>query len=213
MADGSFPTCLALLLADEGGWVEHDPKTNGPPTNFGITWPIYIKWQQDMGQHPCITLLNFNSLKNIDAQSVAKFYWQLFWRPLQAEALPAGIDYALFDAAVMSGQERAVKWLQQALGVTADGVVGPETLKAAAASNNATIKTLCELRETFLTGQPTFIANPGWLPRVARVAQAACKMLDRPAPALDDLPTGVPSPLESPVAGQPTKEQSDETKS
>lgn len=186
----NFPRCLNLLLADEGGWVEHDPATNGPPTNKGITWPMYRQWQVDMGIHPCITLLGYNDLKTLSDQQVAKFYWQVFWWPLGCESLPAGLDYALFDAAVMSGAGDAVKWLQDALRVPVDGKPGPVTLKAAQEADNGTIATLCAARKAYLSTLKTFPANPGWLPRVERVAQAACSMLDRPVPEIETEPVG-----------------------
>lgn len=187
MSTGNFKACLDLLLIDEGGWVDHDPGTQGPPTNKGITLDAFRKWHQDLGVHPCITLLGPTDLRSISDQDTAKFYWQLFWTPLKAEQLPKGLDYALFDAAVMSGQERAVKWLQDALGITMDGVIGPQTLEAAQSADNDTVKKLCAARSDFLKMQPMFTKNPGWLPRVNRVEQAACKWLDRPVAPIEDL--------------------------
>lgn len=195
MAADHFAPCLALLLQDEGGWVASDPGIpNGNPTFKGITLNQFRKWHQDLGVHPCITLLGPNDLRTMSDQQVAKFYWMQFWRPLSAEQLPKGVDYALFDAAVMSGQGDAVKWLQDALGVKADGKLGPLTLQAAQAADNGVIEKLCEARSDYLKHLPTFKDNPGWLVRVSQVAQAACKMLDRPVAAADDLTTGSVTP-------------------
>lgn len=204
MASGNFETCLKLLLKDEGGWVDHDPRTMSPPTNKGITLDQFRKWHQNMGVHPCITLLGSSDLRSMSEQDVAKFYWQTFWRPLCGEQLPAGLDYAVFDAAVMSGQGDAVKWLQDALGVKADGVIGPVTLAAAAQATNSAVQKLCAARLDYLKHLMHFKDNPGWGPRVQRVEQAACKMLDRPVEEIEDEPAGALS-IPADGAGAPTQ--------
>ncbi len=52
---------------------------------------------------------------------------------MRGDELPAGIDYVLFDGAVNSGPVQSVKWLQRALGVRVDGVMGEATVAAAEA--------------------------------------------------------------------------------
>lgn len=47
--------------------------------------------------------------------------------------------HLLVDAEVHSGPKRAVQWLQAALGVTADGVIGPTTCAAPAASDQGVL--------------------------------------------------------------------------
>lgn len=57
-------------------------------------------------------------------------YLDRYWRVLQADRLPRGLDLALFDAAVNLGCPTAVRLLQRVLRITDDGLVGPETLGA-----------------------------------------------------------------------------------
>jgi lysozyme family protein len=56
-----------------------------------------------------------------------------YWNAIQGDALPSGVDLAVFDLAVLSGAGRAAMILQSVLGVTADGWIGPKTLAAAQA--------------------------------------------------------------------------------
>ena len=60
---------------------------------------------------------------------------------LRGNQLPAGVDYAVFDFAVNSGVGRAVRTLQDTLGVDIDGILGPETLAACEALSPATLIT------------------------------------------------------------------------
>ena len=45
--------------------------------------------------------------------------------------MPTGTDYCVFDTAINSGPGRAAKFLQEVVGVTADGAIGPRPLAAA----------------------------------------------------------------------------------
>ncbi|WP_152536275.1 putative peptidoglycan-binding domain-containing protein [Mesorhizobium loti] len=78
------------------------------------------------------------------------------WDAVQGDALPACVDYVLFDGAVNSGPIRPIMWLQQALrpartgGI--DGVLGMGTLAALKAekANDALIDRICNSRMAFL---------------------------------------------------------------
>ena len=62
---------------------------------------------------------------------VGPLYKRKYWDKVAGDLLPSGLDYAVFDAAINSGPGRAAKWLQELVGVTADGAIGPGTLAAA----------------------------------------------------------------------------------
>ena len=57
-------------------------------------------------------------------------YRARYWDAVAGDELPEGLDLAVFDFAVNSGPVRAVAYLQAALGVAQDGIVGPVTLGA-----------------------------------------------------------------------------------
>ena len=89
------------------------------------------------------------------------------------------MDYLVFDAAVNMGVGQAVRLLQRALGVVADGAIGPNTMKAI---NEADTKKLIDdfsaQKELFYRSLGTFATfGKGWLRRVAEVKQAALSML------------------------------------
>lgn len=185
--DANFGRALSAVLRHEGGYVNH-PEDPGGPTNKGVTLATFRKWVKRDG--------TANDLKRITDAEVAKVYRGGYWNAVKAGSLPGGIDYAVFDYAVNSGPTRAAKALQNALGVAADGIVGPVTLAAAAKADPiATIKTICDRRLVFLKQLktwPTFGA--GWQARVDDVRDDAIQMTAAapPAPA----PTRPSAPVE-----------------
>lgn len=65
-----------------------------------------------------------------------------FWNVLDCNELPDGVDLMLFDFGFNSGTERAIKQLQQLLGMSMaaqDGEMGPATLTALHEASTATI--------------------------------------------------------------------------
>jgi lysozyme family protein len=85
--------------------------------------------------------------------------------------LQSHIDLVQFDTAVNMGPVRAVKMLQQAVGVGVDGDFGAETQKACdACSPEDTVALYCSIREALYRkfaqapGQDRFLA--GWMNRL-----------------------------------------------
>lgn len=81
----------------------------------------------------------------------------------------------MFDFAVNSGPNRAVRCLQQVLGVAVDGLVGPITLAATNRCSAADIvNVLCDRRLGFLRALSTFpVFGRGWIRRVETIRAAA----------------------------------------
>ena len=112
---------------------------------------------------------------------VRSFYKANFWDKVRGDELPAGIDYLVYDFAVNAGVNRAAKFLQQSVGATPDGAIGPATI-AAVKSSTDLVKKFSNAKEAFYKGiverkpdQARFIK--GWLNRVAHVQTAATSML------------------------------------
>ncbi|MBK1690992.1 hypothetical protein CKO33_02250 [Ectothiorhodospira mobilis] len=110
-----FATCVAQILDAEGGYV-NDPRDPGGETNFGIS----------KRAHPGV------DIANLTRDGAAAIYRRDYWDAVSCGELPAPVDHVVFDAAVNQGTTAAVKTLQSALGVTPDGIVGPNTLGAVA---------------------------------------------------------------------------------
>lgn len=167
----NFARSLKAVLKHEGGYVNH-PKDPGGATNKGITQATYDLWNEGTSR----------SVKNITDAEVEAIYKRNYWDKVRGDDLPAGVDYCVFDFAVNSGVSRSAKYLQTVLGVEVDGVIGPQTVKAAMeAEPRAVIQEICDRRMDFLQGLgtwPTF--GKGWTNRVTGVKAMAMGMAGEP---------------------------------
>jgi lysozyme family protein len=165
----NFDNALAAVLHHEGGFVNH-PADPGGMTNLGCTKKV---WEEYVG-HP----VDEQTMRNLKPADVAPLYKTKYWDKVRGDDLPAGVDYAVFDCAINSGPGRAAKFLQEVVGVTADGAIGPGTLKAVAAMPAAEIVVKYNARRLAflqsLATWPTF--GKGWGRRVDEVAAASSKM-------------------------------------
>lgn len=177
--DRNFARALPLVLSHEGGYSNH-PMDKGGPTNKGVTLATFRAYVKPGG--------TVADLKAITDEQVATVYYRHYWAAVNAQALPSGVDYAVFDFAVNSGPSRAAKYLQAILGVEQDGRVGPKTIAAANAKDaRAVINGLCDARLAFLKritsgGKllwDTF--GKGWDRRVSDVRRDALLMVGHPA--------------------------------
>tara|TARA_B110000444_G_C18428869_1_gene405855 strand:- start:77 stop:589 length:513 start_codon:yes stop_codon:yes gene_type:complete len=117
MSAENYTKCLELILHHEGGYVNH-PKDPGGETNLGVTKRVYEEWG---GTKDMVDLL---------VEDVAPIYEKNYWGRTKCDDLPSGLDLCVFDFAVNAGPGRAAKYLQQIIGTTVDGGIGPNTLKA-----------------------------------------------------------------------------------
>ncbi len=160
-----FQTCLALVLQFEGGFVD-DPADHGGRTNHGITQATYSAWLNAHGRPTA-------DVAAIPMADVEAIYEHGYWQACCCDRLPTPLDAAVFDAAVNSGPPRSAKWMQTALLVPADGIIGAGTLAAASSCAPALTAANCiSEREAFLRAigvgnQAKFL--PGWLNRLARL--------------------------------------------
>ena len=117
----AFNRAVAVILAAEGGYRSAaEAQARGDPggeTNFGISRRSYPN----------------EDIAGMTRERATEIYYRDFWLPLGADALPYPIALVLFDIKVNGGY--GVRWLQQALGVTADSVLGDQTRAALAAAD------------------------------------------------------------------------------
>ena len=162
----NFEQALAHVLLSEGGFVNH-PKDPGGMTNLGCTKAV---WEEFVG-HP----VSEADMRALTPAAVAPLYKRKYWDKVAGDLLPAGLDYAVFDAAINSGPGRAAKWLQEVAGVPADGSIGKQTLAAVDAfSIQEIIAQYNDKRLQFLESLPTFATfGKGWTNRVSSVQSIA----------------------------------------
>lgn len=168
MAAENFRRCIEWVLAHEGGF-SNNPKDPGGPTNFGVTQRTYDAYTG-----------GGKDVRGITPEEVLDIYRRQYWDAIKGDDLPGGVDYAVFDFAVNSGPARAVRFLQGIIGVSADGIVGVNTLAAARRNDAASVAArLCDDRLEWmkrLKTWPTF--GRGWAARVKAVRDRAVTMSD-----------------------------------
>jgi lysozyme family protein len=168
----NFETCLALMLAHEGGYVHHE-KDPGGRTNHGVTQRVWEEW---VGHE-----VDEKQMRALTPETVAPLYKRKYWDAIRADELVAGVDYCVFDVAVNSGPGRAIKFLQSCVGATPDGGFGSITMaltKKAEQDPAKLIKQYCAKRLEFLQSLKTFETfGKGWSRRVQEVEADALKML------------------------------------
>lgn len=165
MTAATFPVALAFTLQSEGGWSDN-PADHGGATNKGITLRTFQSFQPGA---------NANDLRNISDATVATIYRRQYWDVMRCDALPAGVDLSVFDFGVNAGPQRSVRLLQQAVGVTADGINRAQTQAATEVMGvTTTIQRLHDAQVAYYKSLTQFpIFGEGWLSRSALRRQAA----------------------------------------
>lgn len=170
--DDIFARCLAVTLAEEGGY-STDPDDPGNWTGAAVGKGVC------KGTKYGISAAAFPNLDiaALTREQAAAIYQRDYWASIKGDQLPPALALCLFDAAVNSGVMTAVRWLQECVGVTPDGIMGPVTL---AAIGDAPLSDLCAgfqaVRLRALPNEPRFLE--GWKLRALRVTLAAGGMLD-----------------------------------
>ena len=153
----NFDDAFTRLLGHEGGFVNH-PDDPGQATRGGIT------------QATARRNGYFGDMEVFPVELAKKIALKDYWHPMQADSMPGALRFDLFDGAYNSGPAQATKWLQRAVYVDDDGVIGPKTLMAAntyspvaivARYNGHRLQMLSSLKTW-----PSF--SRGWANRVAK---------------------------------------------
>lgn len=154
---------LTFTLPHEGGFV-NNPVDIGGATNKGITQRTYDAFRIDRN-------LPTKGVELISDQEVYEIYFERYWQPSQAALMTLPLAVVHFDTAVLFGVGGAIEFLQEALGITADGAFGPQTKSILEANNSkATAEKIIDGRISY---HKNFVArNPsqrifldGWLNR------------------------------------------------
>lgn len=166
----NFDKCLGYVLHHEGGFVDH-PADPGGATNLGCTKASWEKW---IGASCTV-----DDIRALTAADVTPLYRQKYWDKVKGDELPSGVDYCVFDTAINSGPGRASKFLQEAISVPVDGVIGPITMAAiCAADPRQVIDAYSAARVKFLQELSTWsVFGKGWERRVTDVRRQALLML------------------------------------
>jgi len=152
----NFLTAFEKLLKHEGGFSDHSADPGGK-TRYGVTEAV----AREAGYR--------GDMRELPLDLAQRIYKDKYWDAMQAEALPADVRYIVFDGAVNSGITQSAKWLQRACGVKDDGVIGPQTIRAANSLTSDGLKRrILGQRLRFmatLANWPAF--GRGWASRIA----------------------------------------------
>jgi lysozyme family protein len=160
----TFDECFDELISHEGGFVDNSALGDrGGPTKYGVTQAE----AREGGYSGPIEFLPISTARRI--------YQTRYWNRVRAEELPAELRYVVFDSAVNSGPNQAIRWLQHSLDVPVDGVLGPVTLKAAQECNTLRVTGLIlAQRLVFMTNLPSWGSfSRGWARRIAKMLEEA----------------------------------------
>lgn len=111
MTDLIWPVAIDMLLENEGGYV-CNKNDKGGETKYGISKKAY----------PSLDICNLTE------EQAKDIYFKDYWYRCKCNYMPDALSVAVFDFAVNSGTKRAITYLQMALGVKADGIIGNQTI-------------------------------------------------------------------------------------
>ena len=140
-----FAHALSFVLFREGGYV-NDPSDKGGETNLGISdlrdGLADGKTDVDGDGKPDV------KIKDLTKEQAGLIYQRDYWQAAKCDLWPDGISLFVFDSAVQHGAKKAIQLLQDAVGVTSDGVAGPKTISAVTGADAEWLLTRCFLRRS-----------------------------------------------------------------
>lgn len=174
----AFDQAFEIVIGHEGGYSDN-PNDPGGRTKYGISQRSY----------PNV------DIPNLTLDRAKQIYQSDYWSKAGCDLCDPGLALVVFDAAVNTGVGQAVRWLQGAVGVTADGVIGPATRAAIQnAKAEEALVAMHAARIYMMAGLSTWKTfGRGWSKRLARLPYQAASMTtngDTPASPVDQPPAG-----------------------
>ena len=173
----NWDKAFALVIKSEGGFTSdpHDAGNHLPDGRPGCTmWGCtQANWESYIGHQ-----VTWDDMKALKPDDVKPLYKRDYWDAVKGDELPGGVDYAAFDFAINAGPGASRKMIQRALGVTADGAIGPATMAAIKATNGKVfLDKFSQAKRDFYIGLHNPKYEKGWLARVDTVKDIATVML------------------------------------
>ena len=120
-----FDEIFAVIVGEEGGYSdEAEDPGNWTGGAVGCGSLLGTNWGISASAYPHV------DIKSLTLDQAKQIYVRDYWKPVDADVLPGALALLVFDTAVNNGVRRAREWLQAALGVATDGVLGAETVAA-----------------------------------------------------------------------------------
>lgn len=161
----NFETAHKRTALHEGGFTDN-PKDPGNWTSgkCGVGACKGTKFGVAANSYPDL------DIKNLTEDDCRAIYKRDYWAPIHGDELPSQVAFSVYDSAVNHGVSRAIKFLQMAAGVAADGKIGSNTLAAVKAMNPMDlVLKFNAVRLDFYVSLSTFKTfGGGWVRRVAQ---------------------------------------------
>lgn len=149
----SFADAFTKLIGNEGGYVDNQNDPGGA-TMWGVTQRVATAWGYT------------GAMQDLPQSTAYQIAQTQYWNPYQCDQLDPRVAFQVLDAAYNGGHP--AQWLQRAVGVTADGIIGAMTIAAARLADPLkTIMKFDAYRLQYLASlnNPTFA--DGWMNRIA----------------------------------------------
>ncbi len=160
----NFDKAFERLIGHEGGYsIDRNDPGNWTGGKVGSGTLKGTKYGIAANTYPNL------DIKNLTLTQAKEIYRNDWWNKLGENLLHPAIVYQLWDFAVNAGKSRAIKELQQAVGVLDDGIIGPKTIASVKAKDvNDVLLLLASERLRFYTSLSTWATyGKGWTNRVA----------------------------------------------
>lgn len=165
-----FERIFAIVIGEEGGF-DFDTRDPGNWTGgqVGLGELKGTKYGISAASYP---MLNILALTLDEARTI---YLQDYWAKIAGDSLPPELALYIFDGAVNSGWMNSARWLQTALGVKPDGLIGTKTITAIPHNLPPEfIGRLLGTRIVFMSDTPIWpVQRNGWTTRVCALPSHA----------------------------------------
>lgn len=168
----NFSKVMEHIFQWEGGYVDH-PDDPGGATNMGITRTTLSNWRG----RP----VSKQEVRDLTKAEAEEIYEKSYWKNIRGDDMPNGLDLVMMDAGVNSGPSQSIKWLQRALLVEDDGILGPITMGAVRASQSLSgliNKTLDERLKSVRQFRNYNVFGRGWENRIRSTRRHALELLN-----------------------------------
>ena len=123
-----FDTVFDRVIGHEGG-VQNDKRdrANWTSGKCGVGELKGTKFGLSAMTYPHL------DIENLTVSQAKAIYYEDWWVALKMDTYPYAMSYQMFDAAINHGSCRAIQFVQRAVNVKDDGILGPKTMKAISA--------------------------------------------------------------------------------
>ena len=120
----AFESLFPHILQCEGVVFENDPVDTAGATKFGLITDDLKTYYHDQTK-------TWQDVKNLTQDEAFKIYKALYWDYFKADQITNdSLAHFIVDGAINQGKGTITKYIQQIVGVNADGIFGNQTLAA-----------------------------------------------------------------------------------